>query len=156
MARKALLPGQSRSTQCRTSSCGRLAGHHGEHRSTLKASPAVPAKAVLAEDLKVLKRLVDGGIVPASALPKGLLPAKAPAKARPATKSPQQCRISRKADGVRCSLRLGHKSLGAKHRFGTAVKVLPAADARRQVAASPKVTKRSRFIVSGRPADLSR
>lgn len=44
MARKPILPGQSRSTKCSTRSCQRLMGHKGEHRSTLTAvaSPKVP------------------------------------------------------------------------------------------------------------------
>jgi hypothetical protein len=157
MARKSriALPGLSRSTKCSIRYCRRLDGHKGEHRTTLTASKMLTAAKLVAES-------ADRYEVPAEAAtprpkvgtprPKVGTPrpkvgkAKRPARAKAGT----QCRISR--HDVRCSLRLGHKALGRRHRFGTAVKVVPAAEARRQVAASPKVTKRSRYITSSKPS----
>ena len=131
--------------------CGRLAGHHGDHRASLQAAPTKSVKASVkvgrtyseAEVAKLVAKAVLLALKPSASVP-----AKAAVKAqRPKV---AQCRISRR--DIRCSLRLGHKAAGAKHRFGTAVKVLVPAKARRQVAATTKVVKTERFHVSGRPS----
>lgn len=105
MARKAVLPGQSRSTKCSTRSCARLAGHKGDHRNTLTSSaPLTGGVEVLSADRYTVQE------------PKAVVPAKARKARRPK------------------------------------VVVLPMAEYTRLVAAASKVTRRSRYITSGKPS----
>ena len=110
MARKIILPGQSRSTKCSTRTCQRLAGHKGDHRQTLTATPK--GSVALTGGVEVLS--ADRYTVQE---PKAVVPAKAAKRAR----RPK-------------------------------VVVLPMAEYTRLVAAASKVTRRSRYITSGRPS----
>lgn len=123
--RRIVLPGLSRSRVCNSPATGtpfrclRLEGHKGDHRPTLTASIA-PIK-----------------------------PAKVPAKAAkaPARKASAQCRISRR--GERCALTVGHKAAGRRHRFGSAVRVIPMVESPRLVAASQRGARRPKAAPRG-------
>jgi len=149
MARKTriALPGQSRSTTCPKARCGRLDGHKGDCRPTLMAARKAVQPIATEGGVEVLS--ADRYTVLSDEVAKKPEP-KARIKTSRKRAPKGQCRVSRR--DVRCSLRLGHKSLGRRHRFGSPVRIVPEAKPTRMVAASPKRARRSAYITSGKPS----
>jgi hypothetical protein len=161
-----VLPGLSRSAACRTKSCQRLAGHKGEHRTSLHAavtkSPALQTITVaeLAElgfrlaTTKVVRQARttsadEVGVEVHSADRYTVQPDRPVASPR-RTKSRAQkaCRISKA--GVRCSRAYGHKQAGTRHSFAGVTVVAPAADPSRVQAQRP--ARRGRYVASSKPS----